>query len=273
MRPSLARVRSESLERFEYPLVSTSMTPAPSPATRNFLTAHWKWLAVFNYEIDPAILAPLTPRGTELDFDAQLKTYVSIVGFLFRDTRLLGWSIPGHVHFEELNLRFYVQRRMEGEIRRGVVFVKELVPRRAIATVARWCYNENYVVVPMRHTLTPGEAEQGVAPQVKYEYRYRGEWNSLRVACHAEPNVPALDSHEAFILEHYWGYCRQRNGGTLEYRVDHPRWTVWPAAEVEIDCDFAAIYGPEFATVLSRKPESAFVADGSAVSVARPTWV
>ena len=247
-------------------------TVAPAQRKR-FLTAQWKWLAVLNYEIDSAMLGPLVPRGTELDFDSGLKTYVSLVAFMFEDTRLMGWQIPGHVQFEELNLRFYVKRRMPDEERRGVVFIKELVPRRAIATVARWCYNENYVAVPMRHAITPGDVDRGIAPVVKYEYRYRNEWNSIHVTCHAEPKTPDLSSHEAFILEHYWGYCRQPSGGTLEYRVDHPRWTVWPAAEVDIDCDFAAMYGQQFAAVLARKPDTAFVADGSPVSVARPTWV
>lgn len=240
---------------------------------RTFLSAQWRWLAVLNYEIDPQVLAPFVPQGVELDHDGQGKTYVSLVGFLFQDTRVLGWSLPGYRDFEELNLRFYVVRRGAGAPRRGVVFIKELVPRRAITAVARAWYNENYHTVPMRHEVTPADAASGVAPAAKYEFRLGKEWNAIRVAAHPNPSMPVLDSHEAFILEHYWGYCRQRDGGTIEYRVDHPRWNVWPAAEVEIDCDFAALYGERFAPLLARQPNTAFIADGSAITVDKPVRI
>jgi uncharacterized protein YqjF (DUF2071 family) len=258
--------------------MTTLIEPKAAPATttppgRVFLSAQWRWLAVLNYEIDPALLKPLVPRGTELDFDRQGKTYVSLVGFLFKDTRVLGWSLPGYRDFEELNLRYYVVRRDTAQPRRGVVFIKELVPRAAVSAVARAWYNENYATVPMRHEVTPGDAVLRVAPAAKYEFRLHGEWNSIRVACHPEPSLPVLDSHEAFILEHYWGYCHQRDGGTIEYRVDHPRWTVWPGLEAELDCDFARVYGEPFAAVLSRKPDSIFIADGSAVTVAKPVRI
>ncbi len=48
-----------------------------------FLTAEWRYLAMFNYEVPPELLAPLVPRGTELD-SWQGKVYVSLVGFLFQ---------------------------------------------------------------------------------------------------------------------------------------------------------------------------------------------
>ena len=253
--------------------MTTSTDLAPAKPPRLFLSAEWRWLAVLNYEIDPALLAPLVPRGVELDLDAQGKTYVSLVGFVFKDTRVLGWSLPGYRDFEELNLRFYVVRRTGGEVRRGVVFIKELVPRAAITAVARAWYHENYHTVPMRHEIKPADVAARVAPAVKYEFRVRGAWNLIRLAAHPEPKMPDAGSHEAFILEHYWGYCRQRDGGTIEYRVDHPRWTVWPAAEAELDCDFAHLYGEPFTPILSRRADSAFIADGSAVTVARPVRI
>ncbi len=79
------------------------VTPAP------FLTAEWRHLAMLNYEIDPVILRPFVPSGTELD-SWNGKTYVSIVGFLFLKTRVRGLAIPFHQNFEEINLRFYVRR-------------------------------------------------------------------------------------------------------------------------------------------------------------------
>ncbi len=250
-----------------------STTAAAQPKQRVFLSAQWKWLAVLNYEIDPSLLAPYVPRGVELDFDTKGKTYVSLVGFLFQDTRVLGWSLPGYRDFEELNLRFYVVRRGAGEPRRGVVFIKELVPRVAISTIARAWYNENYHTVPMRHAVTPADIGAKVAPSAQYDFLLRGAWNKIRVTTHPEPKLIELGSHEAFILEHYWGYCRQRNGGTIEYRVNHPSWTVWPGAEAELDCDFAHLYGEPFTPVLSRRADSVFITDGSAVTVDKPVRI
>src|SRR5689334_18932004 len=185
-----------------------------------FLTGQWKYLAMLNYEIDPAILLARVPRGTELDH-WQGKAMVSMVGFMFLETRVLGLKIPFHVRFEEVNLRFYVRRNTADGWRRGVVFIKEIVPRRAIAIGARLLYNENYIARPMRHRVELDEStvERGV---VEYGWRTADGWNRLR-AVTAGPARPLLDGSEAeFITEHYWGYAGQRDGGTVEYQVEHP---------------------------------------------------
>lgn len=249
------------------------MLTTTSPAPRTFLTAAWRHLVVFNYEVDPALLESYIPAGTQLDFDPAGKTYISIVGFVFEETRVLGWKIPWHVNFAEVNLRFYVRREEPHEVRRGVVFIKELVSRPAISFVARWGYNENYYTVPMRHSVTPYELTNQTAPQATYAFRHRGQWLRIAALCQPHSFLPAEDSHEAFILEHYWGYCRQRDGGTIEYRVEHPRWHVWPVETATMEGDFSAVYGREFGQVLSQPPTTAFFANGSEISVARPRRV
>lgn len=238
-------------------------------ARRPFLTAQWRWLAMLNFEVPPDVLQPLVPRGVELDF-YQGRTYLSVVGFLFLETRILGWPIPGHRNFEEVNLRLYVRRVVGDEVRRGVVFIKELVPRWAIATVARWAYNENYASLPMRHSRQG--FEQGTSTSsLTYGWRVRGSWHGLHLRCQGESRPLESGSHEEFITEHYWGYCRQRNGGTVEYQVGHPRWRIFDAHEATLDCDVAGCYGSQFAEALSAQPVSAFVADGSAIEVHKPT--
>jgi uncharacterized protein YqjF (DUF2071 family) len=241
---------------------------------------------MLNYEIDPAVLQPLVPRGTTLDTHDG-KTYVSLVGFLFLRTRVLGVPIPFHLNFEEVNLRFYVRREAPGEVRRGVCFIKEIVPRQAIATTARWTYNEPYVALPMRHQVDGPVADfvrraagvtlrhnpQGSASRVEYGWHFRKRWNSLSVE-HAGTPAPLTDgSHEQFIAEHYWGYCSQRDGGTVEYRVTHPSWQVWRGLNPALDCDAALLYGPQFAPVLAQQPATAFLADGSEVAVLRPARI
>ena len=185
-----------------------------------FLSADWRYLAMLNYEIDPAVLHPLVPAGTKLD-DFGGKTFVSIVGFLFLNTRVLGVSIPFHRDFEEVNLRFYVQREVGDERRRGVVFVRELVPRRAIAWTANLVYGEHYSAVPMRHAIDRSSA--GEVRGAEYAWRFAGRGDRMAVEVSGAPQEAAAGSLEEFITEHYWGYARQRSGKTVEYEVKHPR--------------------------------------------------
>ena len=227
---------------------------------------------MLNWRVDPSLLAALVPRGTTLDA-WNGATFVSVVGFLFQDTRVLGVPVPFHRDFEEVNLRFYVRRdalRAGGQVRRAVTFVRELVPRRAIATVARLAYNEPYLALPMRHDLG-AIAGPGAAPAtVEYAWRQREEWSRLRVRPTGPARTIADGSEEEFITEHYWGYTRQRDGGTVEYQVAHPRWRVWSVGEATLSADLLALYGPAFARVLASPPDSAFLAEGSAISVHLP---
>ena len=228
-----------------------------------FLTAEWRWLAMLNYEVAPALLAPFVPAGTELD-EWNGKIFVSVVGFRFLHTRIRGIPIPFHQNFEEVNLRFYVRRRAEDGWRRGVVFLKELVPRAAIAFIARKVYNENYVAVPMWHRIDRhGESVKSAA----YGWKVNGADGGMEVVTQGEaiPLVP--DSQAEFITEHYWGYARQRDGATMEYRVEHPFWKVWAAHSARLNGDMEALYGAGFGECLQGAPSSAFLAAGSAVSV------
>jgi len=225
---------------------------------------------LLNYIAPEELLAPLVPAGVDLD-RWRGTLYVSVVGFLFRDTRVVGIPIPAYRTFPEVNLRFYVRREVAGETRRGVVFVRELVPRRAIALVAKLLYNEPYRAVPMRYTLT-GESQRGGAERA-YGWRASGEWAGLSARTVGPPRALQANSEEEFITEHYWGYTRQRDGGTVEYRVSHPRWDVWTATEARLDGNLAPIYGHAFARILAGQPRSAFVADGSPVTVFAPTRI
>lgn len=235
---------------------------------RPFLSADWRHLLMLNYAVEPDLVRPFVPRGTELD-GWNGSCYVSVVGFLMLDTRVLGVPVPFHRDFEEVNLRFYVRRREPGGWRRGVVFVKEIVPRPAIAAVARLRYNEPYRAMPMRHSVETTDGALRSGSTVAYEWRYRGRWNTLRGTVSGAPQLPRPGSEHEFITEHYWGYTAQRGGGSIEYRVEHDPWRVWPVHGAELDCDVAAIYGSRFAGPLQGSASSAFVAEGSPVVVHR----
>jgi len=239
--------------------------PAP------FLAAEWRSLAMLNYEVDPTLLAPLVPKGTELD-RYNSRTYISLVGFRFERTRVRGLWIPFHSDFDEVNLRFYVRRTVGTEVRRGVVFIREVVPRWAIAAVARSVYGERYVALAMRHRIS-GPVSEGGRTTVKYAWRVAGRWAELDLECEGKPTRPAEGSIEQFIAEHCWGYAAQPNGGTLEYRVEHEPWRVWRSTQARFTGDCASLYGPELAGLLKPAPDSALLAEGSAVLVYPGTTV
>ena len=227
-----------------------------------FLTTEWRHLAMLNYEIDPAVLEPYLPAGTELD-TWNGRHFISVVGLLFLNTRLYGIPVPFHREFEEINLRFYVRREAAGEIRRGVVFIKEIVPKPAITMVARAFYNENYVTLPTSHSI----GKDGSSKSVAYRWKQPNFTHQLDVRAEGSPVLLQDDTEEEFIAEHYWGYAAQRDGGTLEYEVEHPRWQVWRIQDATLNCDVAGLYGPQFAEHISGVPASALLAEGSPVIV------
>jgi uncharacterized protein YqjF (DUF2071 family) len=230
---------------------------------RVFLSAEWRDLVMVNYEVDPKLLNDYVPPGTALDsYDG--RTYVSLVGFQFRRTKLFGaLPVPFHRDFDEINLRFYVRHKEGNEDRRGVVFIAEIVPKWAIAKVARIVYGENYVRLPMKHRIDT----TGTTVTAEYEWQQRGAWSKIYVHASGNPAPAADGSLEQFITEHYWGYSKQRNSGSLEYRVSHVPWNVWRSTAAGFEGDATSLYGFELGRVLQRPPDSAFIADGSLVSV------
>jgi uncharacterized protein len=235
---------------------------ARRPGERVFLSAEWRNLVMLNYEVDPGFLQSYVPRGTELD-QFEGRTFISLVGFRFLRTKLFGLaSVPFHANFDEVNLRLYVRPREGGKIRRGVVFIREIVPRAGIALVARLAYGENYSSRPMRHSVSLSPTG-GLA---RYEWRLGSEWCGLEAHATAIAAQPAEGSFEQFITEHYWGYSAGR-GQCFEYRVAHQPWNVWTTSAARFHGNDDSLYGPQLGAILRRAPDSALVADGSPVIV------
>jgi len=226
---------------------------------RTFLTAEWRNLVMLNYAVDPALLRPFVPTGTEID-EFEGKTYASLVGFEFNNTRLRGVAIPFHRSFEEVNLRFYVARDTPQGERRGVIFIKEIVPHYPVAAIARGLYNENYHCMPMSTDVIPGT-------KAEYRWQFEGRENRLAVVAGGLPRLPDDDSLDTFIVDHHWGYSRSKSGEGIEYEVDRLPWRTYPVGSYDMDVDVGRLYGPEFAEALSQPPISVVLAEGSKVTV------
>ncbi len=228
----------------------------------NFLTARWENLVMANYAAPPEVLKPYLPAGVELDL-YEGEAFTSLVGFMFKNTRLFGVPIPFMGSFEEINLRFYVKRMEQGEIRRGVVFVNETVPYKPVAWLANKLYKEHYTAIPTRHNIS----ELGEEKRIQYEWNVNRIWNKIQVNASLQTLEMQPGSHEEFIFEHYYGYTRIGENHSQEYQVQHPRWRIHPVNDYHIQCDFGAFYGPEFDFLNNATPSSVFLAQGSQVSV------
>lgn len=227
-----------------------------------FLTAEWRKLIMGNYKIDPELLKPHLPAKTELDLWND-GAYVSLVGFMFKDVRLKGFRIPFHVNFPEVNLRFYVRYFEKGQWKRGVVFIREIVPKPAITIVANKLFAERYMTLPMKYAWNPNSDSMDVS----YSWKKAGRWNRLEVCCGQHPVSLENASMEEFITEHFWGYSRINPETTGEYQVAHPRWDLYRVNSYTVDCDFEKLYGSEFTFLSRQEPESVFIAEGSPVTV------
>ncbi len=236
-----------------------------------FLQAEWKNLLMLNYEVDPEILKPYLPAATELDL-WQGKALVSMVGFMFLNTKVLGIKWPWHVNFEEVNLRFYVKYFDGKEWKRGAVFISEIVPKHVIPIVANNLYNEHYQAMPMRNRLTKLTNGQ---TEFLYEWKFKNEWNKLGVVVANESSIITPGSAEAFIFEHYWGYNKIDEHKTIEYQVEHVSWKIRQVINYTFEANVAALYGTNFEPYLKVKPYSAFFAEGSevAIRVAKPILI
>lgn len=229
----------------------------------SFLTAKWKNLVLINYEIDASLLEKYVPKGTEIDLHNG-KCYISLVGFLFQDTKLLGVKIPFHINFEEINLRFYVKRFENGEWKRGVVFIKEIVPKPALSFIAKTIYKEHYQTLPTKHSITKNKNQN---TDFVYQWKSKKRWNTILIETENNDLEIENGTNSDFITEHYFGYTKYNENKTFEYEVKHPKWNQRKVIQTVVDVDFKSTYGEEFEFLNNQEPAFTIFALGSEISV------
>ena len=241
-----------------------------------FLRAEWRYLVMLNYRIPAGILVPYAPEGTEVDLWEDSVTFISLLGFRFIRTRAFGIPIPVYADFDEINLRFYVTRRVDGHLRRGVVFMREIIARRAIAAAAKAMYNEPYTVHDTKHQVPPIDNPPRTPDTVEYSWKQPERWSRIAFTSAGPAGEIKSGSEEEFISVRHWGYTQQPDGGTTEYRVDHPRWRIWQKSDARLEADVnelvskLKLHNAQIAETLSQPPDSAYLADGSPVTVSFP---
>lgn len=228
----------------------------------NFLNAKWQNIIMANYEISPEHLLPYLPKGVELDY-YQDKTFVSLVGFLFKDSAIFNVPIPFFGTFEEINLRFYVKRKIGNSMKRGVVFINETVPNKSVAVVANKLYKEHYTCIPTKHKWELSNENK----MIEYQWQVNGDWNIIKINASTEKQKMKSGSMEEYIFEHYFGYTKVDHEKSLEYQIKHPSWEINAIKDSYINCDFGSFYGKNFETLNSKQPDSIMIAEGSDISI------
>ncbi len=238
---------------------------------RTFLTAEWRNLIIASYHAPADLLMPHLPDGLELDEigDGEMGPTVSLVAFQFLNTRVKGVRWPGFVNFPEWNLRFYVRTRatLSRPAERGVVFIREFVPSRLIAGIAKGLYNEPYCAA----AFTQESEERAGQFRQRYTVTYGGREHTLEATAADRLITPEAGSLAHLLKEHRWGFGRTRSGRTLRYEVEHPVWRIHEGAKCRVDVDWARLYGLEWAVMQRTEPFSVVLAEGSAISVADAT--
>ena len=228
----------------------------------SFLKAEWRKLAFANYEVDPSILAAYVPPGTELDL-WEGKCFVSLIGFIFLNTKIFGIKVPFHSTVEEVNLRFYVRRFENNTWKRGAVFIKEIVSKPALTFVANTLYKEHYETMPMKYEWEENSVNRSVA----YYWNKNKIWQSFKITAALNTSKIEENSETEFITEHYWGYAKVNESVTNEYQVTHPRWEQYIVESSKIKVDFEMVYGKDFKFLNNLKPTSIMLIEGSKITI------
>lgn len=227
-----------------------------------FLKARWENIVMINYIVPPSLLLPYLPKGIELDL-FENNAYVSLVGFMFKKTKLFNIPIPYFGNFEEINLRFYVKRKNDNQLKRGVVFINETVPYKIVAYLANKLYHESYSTVSTKHRWE----FTSELKKIDYQWKIRKNWNRIYVEAKKSSYTILKGRLEEFIYEHYYGYAKINDHETEEYKIHHPSWRVNDVLLSDIQCDFKAMYGSSFECLNTIKPQSVFIAEGSDVQI------
>jgi len=228
----------------------------------HFLRAEWNNLVMANYIVPQELLLPFLPYKTELNLFGG-EAYVSLVGLMFLNTKVFGISVPLHENFEEVNLRFYVKYNDHGTWKKGVVFIKEIVPKRAVSFIANNVYGENYETMRMKHF----HQDNGDNLSVGYEWKFNNQWNKISAIAEKRAKKIIPDTCECFFADHYWGFTKYSNTKTYYYNIEHPVWQTFKVISHDIQCDFGALYGDGFSFLNHQKPKQVLMTKGSQINI------
>lgn len=228
----------------------------------HLLRAEWNNIIMANYAVPKELLLPYVPYKTELDF-FESETYVTLAGFMFLNTQMLGFDIPFHSNFEEVTLRFYVKSTRGLAAKRGVVFIKEIVPKYAITLLANTVFGQNYMTLKMKSF----HQDMGDHMETAYEWKHLDKWNKLTAKAGKRSTPIRQNRFNEFIADHYYGFRKNGETKTYQYEVEHELWETFNVIDYSVNCDFGSLFGNEFSILNKEKPKSVFMLKGSEIRI------
>jgi len=225
------------------------------------MTARWSNPILLTYRVPPDLLQRYIHPNLSLD-PWQGHYHASIVAFEFQDTRFRGRRVPGFVNFSQLNLRTYVR---QGD-QRGVTYIKEFVPSKVVAVIARLRFNEPYRTLD----ITSQTRSAGDALHIEHRWRQHDGDQHIEVTASQASVIPPEDGSTYHFTEHRWGFGANRSGDLVRYRVEHPVWAIREIRSVTHHIDFAPLFGVDWGQLNDHEPERVTLAVGSAVQMYSP---
>lgn len=228
----------------------------------HLLRAEWNNIIMANYVVPEELLLPLIPYKTRLDlFEGE--SYVTLAAFMFLNTEMLGFNIPFHSNFEEVALRFYVRSNNPLSEQRGVVFIKEIVPKYAISLLANTFFGQKYTTLKMKSF----HRDAGDTMETGYEWKYQNKWNKIMAKTGKRSTPIQQNNFNEFIADHYFGYRKYGETKTYQYEVEHKLWDTFNVHNYSVECDFGSLFGNEFSILNEIKPKSVFMLKGSEIRI------
>lgn len=205
----------------------------PRPLRRILLNQAWCEVTFLHWMVDPALVAPLLPRGVAPDLLDGV-TYVGLVPFRMRGAGLLdGPGVPYFGDFPETNVRLY---SVDAAGRRGVVF-RSLESTRLATVLGARRLGVPYTWARMR-IARAGDV---------WSYTSRRRWPAPRGARSRVMVRVGEPLAEPGPLEHFltarWGLHTRQFGRTVYWPNEHPAWPLYSAELLALDDDLVAAAG------------------------------
>lgn len=228
----------------------------PHVVRRSFTLQSWRDVVFLHWRVDPDVVAPLLPPGTEPDL-VDGTTWIGVVGLRMTDLRVGPVPYPS---FLELNIRLY-SCGTSGQ--RAVVFRAMEASEPVFAAASRSSTRLPYTWAAMR--FTHAGRRIGFATRRRLP-RPSGTGLRFEVEYDAAPHEPSAT--EAALTAR-WSLHQRWYGPTLRWPVTHPAWPLHRGRLVTWHDEglLAAVGLP----TLSDPPESVLYSPATTVRFGRPS--
>lgn len=242
---------------------SGGVCPVAPPLPRPVLfDQFWTDLTFLHWPVDPDTVAHLFPPGTRPDVFLHGLTYVALVPFLLRHTRVGGaLPLPYFGTFAETNVRLY---SVDDAGRHGVVFPSLETQRLAVVPVTRIGFGVPYSWARMR----VARSARCISYVSARRWPHGGLRSRVTVSLDSPPGPTQPTPLEVWLTAR-WGAHTRKAGRTWWLPNEHATWPLQSAEIVELEDDLVSAAGIR----LAGPPLRALFSPGVYAAFGRPALV